>query len=305
MLVVKNLEFSYPERDTVLEHISFAINPGDHCSIMGSSGCGKSSLLKVLYGLLDYQGEISYKNQKLYGPIRNLVPGHDFMKYVSQDFELMPYTTVSENIGQHLSVFEPKAMKNRIRELLQLIDMEVFANTKTAYLSGGQKQRVALAKALAQQPEVLLLDEPFGHIDSFKKNELRRKLFRFVKKQQITTIVATHDKEDVLPYADQVLVLKNKSIWQMASPQTLYTQKPDWYTASLFGDISKLEGLTTLYYPEELEICTRSTFKARVTACAFMGSTYLLHLQQGNNTIYIYHHCALPKNELVYVQPKN
>lgn len=303
MLSLKNVTFAYPNAAPVLQDISFEVPSGSHLSIMGSSGCGKSTLLKVIYGLLDVdRGDILFQQKKLFGPSHHLIPGHSFMKLVSQDFDLMPFTTVAENIAQYLSVFEQKTSAARVKELLDLIEMQDYANTACKFLSGGQKQRIALAKAIAQEPKVLLLDEPFGHIDSFKKNELRRRLFRYLKKQQISVIVATHDKEDVLPFADKVMIIKNNRIWKFDTPQQLYTNKPDRYTANLFGDVSQLEENGKWYYPEELEICDYSAYKVRVKDCYFWGNSYLLQTQQGNRTIYLCHSQKKTKNDLVYIQ---
>jgi ABC-type nitrate/sulfonate/bicarbonate transport system ATPase subunit len=133
------------------------------------------------------------------------------MKYLAQDFDLMPLTTAAENVGSFLSNVYKDEKDRRILELLQIVEMEDFANTKVQYLSGGQQQRVALAKVLALEPEVLLLDEPFSHIDNFRKNALRRNLFAYLKNKGITVIVATHDSTDALSFADETIVLKTET----------------------------------------------------------------------------------------------
>ena len=113
MLRVENLSFSY-DRLQVLESIDLRIQRGEHVAIIGESGCGKSTLLKLLYGLMDLkQGEIFWEDEQILGPAYNLVPGAPFMKYLSQDFDLMPFTSVAENIGQYLSVFYPEELKER------------------------------------------------------------------------------------------------------------------------------------------------------------------------------------------------
>ena len=169
MLHIRNLSFSY-SKEKILEDINIRIQRGEHVAIIGESGCGKSTLLKLIYGLMDLeQGEIFWEDEQILGPAYNLVPGAPFMKYLSQDFDLMPFISVSENISQYLSVFYPEELKERTQELLEMIELTEFADKKVKTLSGGQQQRVALARVLAQKPEVLLLDEPFGHIDNFLK----------------------------------------------------------------------------------------------------------------------------------------
>ena len=119
----------------------------------------------------------------------------------------MPFTSAAENVHKYLSRLEPEVSKQRTAELLEVVEMTAFAKAKVKTLSGGQKQRIALAQTLAKEPELLLLDEPFSHIDNFQKNKLRRRLFAYLKKQNITCIVATHDSTDVLAYMVKTIVM--------------------------------------------------------------------------------------------------
>src|SRR6056297_770545 len=240
MLNVENVSYAY-DKALVLENINLKIAKGEQVALIGESGCGKSTLLKIIYGLLDLkQGAVLWKNEAVLGPAYNLVPGASFMKYLSQDFDLMPFITVSENISQYLSVFYPKELKERTHELLEMIEMTEFANKKVKNLSGGQQQRVALARVLAQKPEVLLLDEPFSHIDNFLKNSLRRNIFKYLKENGITCVVATHDYEDVLPFTDRVFVLKDKKVMAKGKPMDLYKNPKSLYVASLFGEANSI-----------------------------------------------------------------
>ncbi|WP_369409893.1 ABC transporter ATP-binding protein [Wocania arenilitoris] len=183
MLQVKNISFSY-NKTPVLKSISFKVNPSEHFSIIGESGSGKSTLLKLLYGTYDLnKGQIFWKDKEILGPKHNLIVGPEYMKYVAQEFDLIPFITVAENIGEFLSNFYPEEKQERIDELLEVVQLKDFANTKVKLLSGGQKQRVALARAIAKQPEIILLDEPFSHIDNFKKQSLRRSLFKYLKEK--------------------------------------------------------------------------------------------------------------------------
>src|SRR5690606_24929312 len=127
MLQVNSLSFAY-DKIPVLTDINFKVDKGEHISIVGESGCGKSTLLKIIYGLLQpQQGTLFWGGKQVMGPDFNLVPGESYMKYLSQDFDLMPFTTVAENVSQFLSVFYPEELQARTMELLEMIDMVSFA----------------------------------------------------------------------------------------------------------------------------------------------------------------------------------
>lgn len=184
MLKIKINNFTFFNQ-LILENIDIEVERGANLSLIGESGCGKSTLLKIIYGLLDCDnGTIFWNDFEVLGPKFHLVPGMPFMKYLAQDFDLMPFITVGENVGKFLSNFYPEEKQQRIDALLDLVEMTDFKHVKAKFLSGGQMQRVALARVLAQEPEVLLLDEPFSHIDNFRKNHLRRKIFRYLKEKK-------------------------------------------------------------------------------------------------------------------------
>jgi len=302
MLTVTDLNFSYQSKK-VLHHITFQIPQGQHLAILGESGCGKSTLIKLLYGLFDADsGTIFWNDKQVTGPKYNLIPGMDFMKYQAQDFDLMPYASVFENVGKFLSNVHPQVKKQRIEQLLGIVEMTEYASTKVQYLSGGQMQRVALAKALALEPQVILLDEPFSHIDSFRKNSLRRNLFEYLKKKNITCIVATHDGVDALSFADEVLVLKDGKMVSNGNPLDVYYNPKQKYVASLFGDVNEIEVCDLLEideslnklifkYPNQLEITNDAKLQAVVFNCYFDGGSYLIEAinSKNNNLIYVQH----------------
>ena len=155
MLSVQNITFSYNEIPN-LHAISLQLPKGKNLALIGESGCGKSTLLKLIYGLYDLnEGQIFWNDIEVLGPKYHLIPGMPFMKYLAQDFDLMPYITVAENVGKYLSNFFPEDKKARIAELLEIVEMTAFADVKAKLLSGGQMQRVALARVLALEPDVL------------------------------------------------------------------------------------------------------------------------------------------------------
>lgn len=248
MLKVKITSFSYSEIP-ILNNISFNLKKGDHLAVLGESGCGKSTLLHLIYGLLHLEnGSIYWNEKQLLGPQHSLIPGESFIKLVAQEFNVMPFANVSENIASHLTKMDEEKDLQRISELLKVVDMEDFANTLVKNLSGGQKQRVALAKALANEPSLLLLDEPFSNIDTFRKNKIRRDLFAYLKKNEIACITATHDSEEALAYADNLIILKDGGIEASGSPEEIFNSLNTPYQVGFFGEVSKLPA--TFFYSE-------------------------------------------------------
>ncbi|MGB2225012.1 MAG: ABC transporter ATP-binding protein [Polaribacter sp.] len=290
MLKVNQVYFSYQQDNLILKDISFQLKEGEHLCIMGESGSGKSTLLKAIYGLLDLNnGDIYWKDQQVLGPAHHLVPGMEFFKYVPQNFDLMPYTTVSENIQKFLSRFFPEESQKRTVELLEVIEMSEFADVKVKNLSGGQQQRVAIARALAKEPQLILLDEPFSQIDNFKKNSLRRKLFAYLKQKNISCIVATHDGNDSLSFADSMMVIKDNQILAYGTPQHLYNRKNDVYIASLFDDVSSvsINGNVHLFYPKDIKITDKSEYKVTVKQSYFKGVFWLIEAELNGAPVFL------------------
>ncbi len=309
MLQVKNISFGYTE-NPVIRQIDFSITKGQNIAVLGESGCGKSTLLKLIYGLYDLDaGHILWDETEVLGPKFHLVPGMPFMKYLAQDFDLMPYITVAENVGKFLSNVNPKQKNQRIQELLEIVEMTEYANTKAQFLSGGQQQRVALARVLALEPEVLLLDEPFSHIDNFRKNALRRNLFAYLKAKEITVLVATHDSTDALSFADETIVLKKGQMMVKEMSSVIYNQPLNKYVASLFGEVNELllsqltftdgEDETILLYPSQLKVVENGLLKVIVKQSYFKGSHYLIKAVFDKKVIFFEHDDELELNQEV------
>lgn len=309
MLQIKNISFTYIE-NPVIEDISFEIAKGQNVAVIGESGCGKSTLLKLLYGLYNLDnGEILYNDQPILGPEYNLIPGEDYIKYLAQDFDLMPYITVEENVGKFLSNIYKDQKRARVQELLEMVEMSEYAKVKAKYLSGGQQQRVALARVLALEPEILLLDEPFSQIDSFRKNSLRRNLFNYFKKKEITCIIATHDSNEALSFSDETIVLQNGKLIAKANSRTLYENPPSFYVASLFGEVNQLKKSSFIdseepdeilfLYPHQLKVVEEGKMKAVVKQCYFKGSHYLVKAAFERRAIFFEHKSELELNQEV------
>ena len=298
MLQVKNISFRYKTLD-ILKAISFKVAAGEHFSIIGESGSGKSTLLKLLYGTYDLnEGEIFWKNEQILGPKHNLIIGPEFMKYVAQEFDLMPFITVAENVGAFLSNFYPQEKQNRINELLEVVELAQYKAVLVKELSGGQKQRVALARAIAKQPEVLLLDEPFSHIDNFKKQSLRRSLFKYLKEKNIACIVATHDKDDVLSFSDHMIVLHETKIMASNKPENLYNKPKHKLIASFFGEYNIIND--EVVYAHQLNVVEQSDLKAIVKRSYFKGNHYLIEADFNSENVFFEHDEKLKKGLQIY-----
>jgi ABC-type Fe3+/spermidine/putrescine transport system ATPase subunit len=312
MLQVQNISFGYTEK-IIIQNIDFTVTKGQNIAILGESGCGKSTLLKLIYGMYDLnQGRIIYNETEIRGPKYNLIPGMPFMKYLAQDFDLMEYETVAENVGKFLSNGFLPLKKLRIQELLEMVEMTEFANVKAKLLSGGQQQRVALARVLALEPEVLLLDEPFSHIDNFRKNALRRNLFSYLKKKEITCFIATHDSTDALSFSDETIVLYQGRIMEKGPSADVYKYPLNKYVASLFGEVNELklsqlmpidgEDEIILLYPHQLKVDPAGTLKAIVKESFFKGSRFLIKAVFDRRVIFFEHESALAFNQEVVLR---
>ncbi|MFQ6603460.1 ABC transporter ATP-binding protein [Flavobacterium sp. C3NV] len=311
MLDIQNISFSYTE-NPVIKNVSFTINKGENIAIIGESGCGKSTLLKLMYGLYDLnEGKIFYNEKPILGPKYNLIPGMPYMKYLAQDFDLSPFETVAENVGKFLSNGFANMKKLRVQELLEMVEMEQFSNVKAKFLSGGQQQRVALVRVLALEPEVILLDEPFSQIDAFRKNALRRNLFKYLKQKGITCIIATHDSTDALSFADEAIVMRNGEVIVKDNPAKIYEDPETKYVASLFGEVNEVpthlllsyEDQThkTLVYPHQFKMVNESNLPVKIRKTYFRGNHYLIETVYKRQLIFFESEIDLPLEQEIFL----
>ncbi|OXA92545.1 ABC transporter ATP-binding protein [Flavobacterium hercynium] len=311
MLDINNISFSYTDTP-VIKNLTFSVEKGQNIAIIGESGCGKSTLLKLMYGLYDLnEGHISYQGKPVLGPKYNLIPGMPYMKYLAQDFDLSPFETVAENVGKFLSNGFANMKKLRVQELLEMVEMEQFSNVKAKFLSGGQQQRVALIRVLALEPEVILLDEPFSQIDAFRKNALRRNLFRYLKQKEITCIIATHDSTDALSFADQAIVMRSGEIIVKDEPIKIYENPETRYVASLFGEVNEIatnlllpyedETHKTLVYPHQFKMVQESDLKVKIRRTYFRGNHYLIESVYKRQLVFFESEIDLPVDQEVFL----
>ena len=311
MLDIRQVSYSYNDKPAVSE-VSFTAERGQHISIIGESGSGKSTLLKLLFGMYDLDsGEIVYDGTPVLGPKFNLIPGMEGFQYLAQDFGLMPFISAAENVGKFLSNIDKKKKRERVDELLEVVEMSDFADVHVKNLSGGQQQRIALAKALAPVPELLLLDEPFSQIDVFRSNTLRRKVYSYLKENKITCITATHDSDDVLSFSDLVIVMKDGKVVDSGRPKEIYRNPTSYYVASLFGDVNDVPRYllapatdreeTMLLYPYMLRAVDHLGLRVVVENSYFRGTHYLIEAKYSHGVIYFEHPVPFEKKTGVFL----
>ncbi|HBV15990.1 sulfate/molybdate ABC transporter ATP-binding protein [Chryseobacterium carnipullorum] len=296
LLEINNLYFSHNKDNPLFQNLNLGFEEGRIIALAGESGCGKSTMLNLIYGLLDWEsGEIIFNGTKLLGPKGNLVPGEAEMKLVAQNFDLMPYATVAENVGKFISNINLAKKKETVMELLEVVGLQEFANTLPKYLSGGQQQRVAIARALSVLPKLLILDEPFSNLDFPRKIELRERLFRYVKQHQISLIISTHELQDIMPWLDQIVILKEGRLIQNDSPEKTYRHPYNSYVAKLFGEVNIFseEEKTAFqlskfsYYPKEIKI-SDDGIDAELLESRFAGNHYWNKIKVHNKELIVY-----------------
>lgn len=241
-----------------LEDISLEVANGSLTALLGPSGSGKTTLLRIIAGLEfadPGSGRILFHGED----VADVPAGKRGVGFVFQHYALFRHMTVAQNIGFGLSVLassqrpSKKEIHERALELLKLVKLEGLENRRPSELSGGQRQRVALARALAIRPKVLLLDEPFGALDAQVRKELRRWLRQFHDEIGLTTLFVTHDQEEALELADQVVVMRNARIEQSGTPQDIYDKPRTSFVYEFLGEVNKLSD-DRYVRPHEIEL---------------------------------------------------
>ncbi len=238
LLKVENLTLSYDDI-TVLHNLTFNINQGQILCVLGESGCGKTSLLKAIRGFMDRDtGEIYFQDERVFNKSEKLVPGTKGIAIVHQDFQLEPGYTVYDNIRHHLIQYKKSYQDSKTEEIIALCHLESIRNKTTKELSGGQKQKVALAKAIIEEPPLLLLDEPFSNLDNISKTEFKTILKNIVQKLHIGLLFVTHDSRDALTFSDEILIIQNGKLLKKGTARDLTQNPPSKYAAQLLGLIN-------------------------------------------------------------------
>jgi sulfate transport system ATP-binding protein len=250
-ITVHNLRKSFGSF-RALDDVSVEAPDGSLTALLGPSGSGKSTLLRAIAGLEEPDsGEVVIDGQLATG----LPPQRRNVGFVFQHYAAFKHMTVRDNVGFGLRIRKrPQAeIRQRVDELLHLVQLDGFAERYPAQLSGGQRQRMALARALAVEPRVLLLDEPFGALDARVREELREWLRRLHDEVHVTTVLVTHDQEEAMDVASRIVVMNHGRIEQVGTPAELYEQPATEFVMSFVGKVNRVGD--AYIRPHEVVLC--------------------------------------------------
>jgi sulfate transport system ATP-binding protein len=266
-----------------LDDVSLDVASGQLTALLGPSGGGKSTLLRIIGGLDDAdRGSVVIDGAEATG-----VPAqHRNVGFVFQHYAAFKHLSVYRNVAFGLEIRKrPKdEIRTRVHELLELVHLDQFADRLPSQLSGGQRQRMALARALAVEPKVLLLDEPFGALDAKVRKELRDWLRRLHDEVHVTTVFVTHDQDEALEVSDSLVVINNGRIEQVGSPNQLYDHPTNEFVMGFLGPVTTLG--RHLVRPHDIEVLTSESagaVEARVTRLVRIGFEVRAELQAGDS----------------------
>ena len=283
-LSIRNISKSYGS-SVALHPFSLEMERGSILAIVGESGSGKSTLLRIVAGLLDQStGEVALGHLQILNPAKKLVAGYDEIKLIHQDYQLFPNSTVAENISRPLLNFEPDYRKQRVKKLLAQFGLESYSERFPRQLSGGQQQKVAIAQALAVEPEVLLLDEPFSHLDRIQKHKLIFELKELLHDTGTSVIFVTHELDDALRLTDSILILQKGKVVQKGNSRDLCELPKTRYVARLFSPINLIPDRIDSYVrPADVRLRTKGEILGHVVDQRFLVhfNSLLVRLKNG------------------------
>ena len=288
MIEAKKLSFSYSDVFH-LNNLNLKVEEGKILGIIGHSGSGKTTLLKLLSGLLEpSEGELLLNGQKIDPPSKKLVPGHKKIKMVTQQNTLFPNISIYENIAYELRYFEKSYQQKRVASLSKILNISHLLLKFPRELSGGEIQRVMLAKAIADEPSVLLLDEPFANLDPIIKKKVMFTLQKVLAKEAIACIFVTHEMHDAFGMVDELLIMKNGKMIQKGTSEYIYHHPKNKYVAMLSGDgfFLQINESEEFVRPENIELKENGEFQGDVIKNVFKGPHYEVYLNFENQTIY-------------------
>ena len=241
LIDIVNISKAFDE-NVVLDELNLYIRENEFLTLLGPSGCGKTTLLRILGGFeTPDSGKIIFDGQD----ITNLAPNKRQLNTVFQKYALFTHMTIAENIAFGLKIKgkSQNYINDKIRYALKLVNLEGFENRTPASLSGGQQQRIAIARAIVNEPKVLLLDEPLGALDLKLRQSMQYELIRFKNELGITFVYVTHDQEEALTMSDTIVVMNQGYIQQIGTPEDIYNEPENAFVADFIGHSNIIDGV--------------------------------------------------------------
>ena len=236
-----NISKTFDDGTEVLKDINMYIRRNEFLTLLGPSGCGKTTLLRIIGGFEEAtNGEVRFEGKN----IAALPPYKRRINTVFQKYALFPHMTVGENIafGLHIKKMDQKLIDKKIAEMLELVNLKGFQNRRIDSLSGGQQQRIAIARAVVNEPEVLLLDEPLGALDLKLRKGMQMELKKIQQKLGITFIYVTHDQEEALTMSDTIAIMNEGRVQQIGTPVDIYNEPENAFVADFIGESNIIQG---------------------------------------------------------------
>ncbi len=314
IIELKHITKTFEDGFVAVEDFNLTVKRGEFVTFLGPSGCGKTTTLRMIAGFeIPTEGEILLDGKE----IGNLPPNKRPINTVFQRYALFPHLNIFDNIafGLKLKKLPKDEIKRKVKKVLEMVDLEGFETRKVATLSGGQQQRIAIARALVNEPEILLLDEPLGALDLKMRKEMQLELKSMHERLGITFIYVTHDQEEALTMSDKIVVMSEGRMQQIGTPEDIYNEPKNAFVADFIGESNIFTGIMTdklkvrfcgaefacvddvehgrlveiVVRPEDVEITTpeKGAIVGTVTSVVFKGVHYEITVESGKNEIVI------------------
>lgn len=297
LLKIKNLHKSFGRNSALdkkaVNNISLTLEKGKILAILGESGSGKTTLLHLIAALYEPDsGMLTLDNERITPPSEKLIAGHPDIKLVRQDYGLFPNMSIRENIAYELRYYEENYRNKRIDKLLKISGLGTVQTQLPRQVSGGEQQRAVIVKAIAEEPKLLLLDEPFSHLDAVNKRRLKTEVLNLIKTEEVSCIFVTHDVADAYGMADELLIMRNGKMLQLGSPEEIYQNPINQYVAEITGEVVSAERFagrflvlngepfsTQFLRPQQIRISPNADLRGIVQSVKFMGAYYEVMLK--------------------------